>query len=304
MQEYKIEITSEQSGKRLDVCLMGYFNRVNSGLSRTTLQKIIQEGGVRCAGVTLDKPHHKVKAEDIIAVSVEDKKSADLKAENIPLEVVYEDADLAVVNKPVGLVVHPAPGNAEHTLVNALLHRFKKLSDINPGRPGIVHRLDKETSGLLVIAKNNASHLNLARQFAKHSIDRVYVAIVKGRMEFDENVIEAPIARHQFKRKNMAVSYADNSKYAKTYYRVLKRVKDFSLLELKPFTGRTHQLRVHLKFIGHPILGDTKYGTKDDFGRLALHALSIGFNHPGSDKPVNFVSKAPKEFESFLKKNT
>jgi 23S rRNA pseudouridine1911/1915/1917 synthase len=156
----------------------------------------------------------------------------------------------------------------------------------------------------MVIARNNVSHLALAKQFAQHSIERKYVAIVKGKMEFDEHVIEAPIARHQFKRKNMAVSFLKDSKYAKTYYRTLKRTDDFSLLELKPFTGRTHQLRVHLQFAGHPILGDTKYGKTDTFGRLALHAQYIGFIHPHNGKFISFNSKIPKEFEVFLKKNT
>jgi 23S rRNA pseudouridine1911/1915/1917 synthase len=197
--------------------------------------------------------------------------------------------------------VHPAPGNYEHTLVNALLYHFKQLSNINPLRPGIVHRLDKETSGLLVIAKNNAAHLALAAQFAKHSIKRKYIAVVRGRVEFDENVIELPIVRHPVKRENMSVGFGKNSKYAKTYYRTLKRGDDFSLLELEPFTGRTHQLRVHLAFLGHPILGDTKYARYDNFKRLALHAQSIGFMHPRSAKFVEFSCKPPKEFMQFIK---
>jgi 23S rRNA pseudouridine1911/1915/1917 synthase len=165
-----------------------------------------------------------------------------------------------------------------------------------------VHRLDKETSGLLVIAKNNASHLKLARQFAEHSIERKYIAIVSGSLEFDEDVIEAPIARHALKRKNMAVSFTQNARYAKTHYRTLKRGKNFSLVELKPFTGRTHQLRVHLAFLGHPILGDSKYGKNDNFPRLALHAQGIGFLHPRSGKFVRFESEIPQEFQDFLKK--
>jgi len=304
MREYKLKVDAESSGKRLDVYLMEYFSRKDAGFSRTALQRLIQDKAVKCDGEVVDKPHNKVKSGQVLAVGIEDKKKVELESENIPLEVVYEDDDLAIINKPVGLVVHPAPGNAKHTLVNALLHRFKKISDINPLRPGIVHRLDKETSGLLVIAKNNSSHLALAKQFAEHSIERRYIAIVRGRMEFDEHIIEAPIVRHQFKRKNMAVSFIKKSKYARTYYRTLKRTDDFSLLELKPFTGRTHQLRVHLQFVGHPILGDTKYGKNDDFGRLALHAQSIGFIHPHRGEFVSFTSKIPREFEGFLKKNT
>ena len=199
--------------------------------------------------------------------------------------------------------MHPAPGNYEHTLVNALLHHFKNLSDINPQRPGIVHRLDKETSGLIVVAKNNSSHLTLAAQFAKHSIKRKYIALVRGRVEFDENVIEVPIGRHPLKRKNMAVSFKENAKQAKTRYRTLKRGEDFSLLELEPFTGRTHQLRVHLAFIGHPILGDSKYGPGNKFSRMALHAKYLGFLHPKTGKFMEFSSETPKEFKEFVIKN-
>jgi 23S rRNA pseudouridine1911/1915/1917 synthase len=165
-----------------------------------------------------------------------------------------------------------------------------------------VHRLDKETSGLLVIAKNNFSHLALSSQFAKHSIQRKYIALVKGKMEFDENVIELPVARHPIRRKAMSVSFKQGAKYARTYYRTLKRTKEFSLLELKPFTGRTHQLRVHLAFLGHPILGDTKYGKNNEFARLALHAQSIGFTHPRTKKFVEFSSHIPKEFTEFINK--
>ena len=208
-----------------------------------------------------------------------------------------------MINKPCGLVVHPAPGNLEHTLVNALLHSFKNLSDVNPLRPGIVHRLDKETSGLLVIAKNNFTHHALAAQFEKHSIERTYIALVKGKMEFDENVIELPIARHPIKRENMAVSFKEEARFAKTHYRTLKRFKEFSMLELKPYTGRTHQLRVHLAFLGHPILGDKKYGKHNDFMRLALHAKSLSFLHPRTGKLIGFDSEVPKEFRELIKKN-
>ena len=177
---------------------------------------MIQDGKVTVNNLCITKPHYKVKTGDEVKITVEDKKPASIQPENIPLEIIYEDKDLAIINKPQGLVVHPAPGNYEHTLVNALLYHFKNLSDINPQRPGIVHRLDKETSGLLVIAKNNPAHLDLARQFAKHSIKRKYIAVVSGRVEFDENIIELPIGRHPYKRKNMSVGFGKNTKYAKT----------------------------------------------------------------------------------------
>jgi len=302
-EELIFRVPEEQDKRRLDLLLTDHASRNNLGLSRTAIQKLILQGRILLDSSSVTKPNHKVKAGQEIRVTLPENKSSGIEAEQIPLEVIYEDDDLAVINKQSGLVVHPAPGNREHTLVNALLSRFKHLSDINKNRPGIVHRLDKETSGLLVIAKNNDSHLKLAHQFAQHSIQRKYIAIVMGRTEFDEDVIELPIARHPLKRKNMAVSFAENSKYAKTHYRTLKRGRDFSLLELRPFTGRTHQLRVHLASLGHPILGDSKYGKAGIFGRLALHAQEIGFLHPGSGELVNFSSPLPPEFRDFIKKN-
>ena len=303
MQEYILKVSPELSGMRLDLFILQSSKEDNLGLSRTFIQRLILEGKVTLKGSSLIKPHYKVKPNDEFKLSIEDKKADTLKPEDIPLDIIYEDQDLAIINKYSGLVVHPAPGNYEHTLVNALLYHFKNLSDVSPQRPGIVHRLDKETSGLLVIAKNNFAHLALSKQFAEHSIERKYIALVKGRMEFDENVIELPIGRHPVKRKNMAVGFGENSKYAKTCYRTLKRTKDFSLLELKPFTGRTHQLRVHLAFLGHPILGDTKYGRNNEFMRLCLHAQTIGFTHPRTEKFMEFSCDVPKEFTEFMHKN-
>ena len=300
MKEYFLKVVVESAGKRLDLFLMENLKTSESGLSRTAVQKMILDGKVSVTGLEEVKPHHKIKENDEVKVIVEDKTASEIKAEDIELDVVYEDEDVAVVNKHHGLVVHPAPGNYEHTLVNALLYRIKKLSDINPARPGIVHRLDKETSGLLVIAKNNSAHLNLAKQFAEHSIERKYVAVVSGKMEFDEHIIEASIGRHPFKRTNMSVSFNENSKYAKTHYRTLKRSDKFSLLELKPFTGRTHQLRVHLAFVGHPILGDDKYGKTHEFKRMFLHAKEIGFIHPRTNKLVKFSTDIPPEFLSLF----
>lgn len=302
MQEFRLKILPQDAGKRIDSFLAEFFKNKNLGFSRTYIQRLILKGKV-LSGADKIKPHHKIKADEVIKGIIEERKTNNLLAEHIPLEIIYEDKDLAVINKRPGLVVHPAPGNYEHTLVNALLYHFKNLSDINPQRPGIVHRLDKETSGLLVIAKNNFSHLGLASQFAKHTIQRRYMALVKGRMEFDEHVIELPIGRHPVRRKEMSVGFGDKAKYAKTYYRTLKRTEDFSLLELMPFTGRTHQLRVHLAFLGHPILGDTKYGKNNDLRRLALHAKDIGFIHPRTKRPVNFSSPIPEDFSQFINKN-
>ena len=301
MQEYTLKVSAQDSGRRLDLFLMGFSKKKNLGFSRTLIQKLILNGNVRLKNLNLIKPHYTIRTNDEIEIHIEDKKTNILKAENIPLDIIYEDSDLAVINKPSGLVVHPAVGNYEHTLVNALLYHFKELSNVNPQRPGIVHRLDKETSGILLIAKNNFAHLALVQQFSKHSIKRKYIALVKGKMEFDENIIELPIGRHPTKRKDMSVGFGQNSKYAKTYYRTLNRTKDFSLLELEPFTGRTHQLRVHLAFLGHPILGDTKYGKNNEFSRLALHAQYLGFTHPHTGKFMEFSCELPKEFKELMK---
>lgn len=301
MQEFKITVSTQDSGRRLDLFLADFFNKNKAGYSRTFTQKLILEGKVKSGGAVFSSPHYKVKTGQGFSVIVEDKKADTLFPEDIPLDIVYEDSCLAVINKPVGLVVHPAPGNLEHTLVNALLARFKELSDINPARPGIVHRLDKETSGLLVVAKNNSAHLALSAQFAKHSIKRKYIAVVRGRVEFDENIIEAPIARHPLKRKAMAISFGEKSRYARTHYRTIKRADDFSLLELEPFTGRTHQLRVHLAFAGHPILGDTKYGKNNASSRLYLHAYYLGFLHPDSGKFMEFSCAVPIEFSGVMR---
>jgi 23S rRNA pseudouridine1911/1915/1917 synthase len=302
MQAYEVKVSAEDSGNRLDIFILDFFKNKTLGISRTYIQTLIRTGKVKLRGQVLSKPHYKIKVDDELTIVIEDKKKSSLESENIPLQVIYEDKDLAVISKPPGLVVHPAPGNYAHTLVNALLYRFKELSDINPDRPGIVHRLDKETSGLMVIAKNNAAHLALAAQFAKHTVKRKYVALVKGRVEFDENIIELPIGRHPYKRKNMSVGFGEKTRYAKTYYRTLKRSTGFSLLELEPFTGRTHQLRVHLSFLGHPVLGDNKYGKNNDFMRLALHAYYIGFVHPASQKFVEFRTEMPKELGEFSEK--
>lgn len=303
MQEYTLRVLPEDRGKRLDLFLMEFFKKNNLGFSRTFIQKLILEGKLTRLDSKILKPHYKVKINDEFKIIVQEKKLPTLKPQDIPLDIVYEDQDLAIINKPPGLVVHPAVGNYEHTLVNALLYNFKNLSDINPQRPGIVHRLDKDTSGLLVIAKNNVTHLALAEQFAKHSTKRKYVALVKGRVGLSEDMIELPIVRHPVKRKKMAVGFTDKAKYARTHYRTLKRTKKFSLLELEPFTGRTHQLRVHLAFLGHPILGDNKYGKNNEFSRLALHAQSLGFIHPRTAKFVEFSSDLPKEFVEFMDKN-
>ncbi len=302
MPEYILKAGLDQEGRRADLFIIDFAKKNDLGLSRTFLQTLMHDARVLLNGMPLAKPHHKIKNGDEIIISFEEKQQPGIDAQDLPLEIIYQDKDIAVINKPIGLVTHPAPGNREHTLVNALKFHLNKLSDVNPGRPGIVHRLDKDTSGVLVVAKNNASHLKLAEQFADHTIKRRYAAVVSGKVEFDQHVIEIPIGRHPQKRKSMAVGFTDNAKYAKTLYRVLKRSRGFTLLELEPFTGRTHQLRVHLAFIGHPIVGDSKYG-KIPFRRLCLHAKSLGFIHPTSGKFIEFTSPVPKEFAELLAKS-
>lgn len=296
MNEYSFIVPAAESPLRIDKFLAASLKQVYAGVSRTLIQECIEQGLVACNGKVLKKPHDKVRPGDTVSVSIQKKERAPLLAEDIPLSVVYEDDDLAVIDKPCGLVVHPAPGNYTHTLVQALMHRFDALSDINPHRPGIVHRLDKETSGLLVVARTNAAHLGLVEQFERHSIERIYVAVVTGQVAFDEDVIEASLGRHPLKREHMVVRYDSDAKYARTRYRTLKRSKLRSLLELEPFTGRTHQLRVHCAFIGHPILGDAKYGSKASFSRLALHARTLGFIHPRTQKHMEFSTEIPPEF--------
>ncbi|MFA5411019.1 MAG: RluA family pseudouridine synthase [Candidatus Omnitrophota bacterium] len=303
MQEYTLRVPPQDSRKRLDIFLADFSRENKLGLSREFIKKLILSGNVSLGNSSLSKTHYKVKINDEIKLRIEDKEASVARPENIPLEIIYQDKDLAIINKPAGLVVHPGAGNSEHTLVNALLYHFKELSDINPGRPGIVHRLDKDTSGLLVIAKNNPSHLALSEQFSRHTIKRKYTALVRGRVEFDEDVIELPIGRHPYKRKDMSVGFGKHTRYARTHYRTLKRRRDFSLLELEPFTGRTHQLRVHLAFLGHPVLGDTKYGKNNEFKRLALHARYLGFMHPATGKFVEFSCALPEELRELLEKN-
>ena len=295
MKEFTLKVAVQDSGMRLDLYMLRFSQLHNLGLSRNFIQKLIRQKRIVLAGKT-PNPHYKIKVGQVFKLQIPDQPSLMIAPEDIPLDICFEDEDVLVVNKPTGMVVHPGAGNYQGTLVNSLLFHCKNLSSVNPQRPGIVHRLDKDTSGLIVIAKNNFSHYRLSRQFAKHSILRQYVALVKGRVEFDEDVIELPIGRHPRQREKMSVNFIKKYKYAKTRYQVVKRSQNITLLRLTPFTGRTHQLRVHLSFIGHPILGDKKYGRNAEFSRLALHADRIGFIHPRTDKFIEFKTTIPNEF--------
>ncbi len=275
----------------------------NPDLTRSMLQKLIKEGQVTLNGKTVSKSCS-VKNGDVITVIVPEPTELDVTAENIPIEIVYEDDDLLVVNKPKGMVVHPAAGNYSGTLVNALLYHCKdRLSSINGViRPGIVHRIDKNTSGLLIVAKTDKAHLGLAEQIKAHTFTREYQAVICGRLKDSTGIIEAPIGRHPVDRKKMCVTER-NSKSAKTEYTVLEEYSGYSLVKLKLFTGRTHQIRVHMAYIGHPVFGDDVYGKTSKLCEgQCLHAKKIGFVHPIDGKYYEFDSELPDYFKSVLNK--
>ncbi len=273
-----------------------YLTTVVPKTSRAFLQRLIEEDRVRVNDRVV-KASHRVSPGEKLWVEIPPPEPMELQPEAIPLSIIYEDEWLLIVDKPAGLVVHPAPGHSGGTLVNALLAHAKQLSTLaGPFKPGIVHRLDKDTSGLLVVAKDDHTHRKLARQFANREVRRVYLAWVKGAVTQEEGTIEAPIGRHPVNRQRMAVRY-EASREAITRYRVLKRFPTKTLLELTPQTGRTHQLRVHLAHLGHPILGDSRYGIKGDFPRQALHAHRLGFHHPGKEIWLEFTSLPPADLK-------
>ncbi len=299
MRTFDAKIGSEFHHKRLDIFLTECWE---DAPSRTFIQRLIEEGSVLVNGSPA-KSHHKVRAGDEIHAVLEEEGLRGILPQDIPLDIFFEDDHLIVVNKPSGMLTHPAQRFVAGTLVNALLYHCRKLSDVHqPDRPGIVHRLDKETSGLLVVAKDNRTHVRLSRQFEKHKVKKQYLAFVEGEVEFDEGMIEAPLGRHPVHREKRAVHF-DETKVSVTFYRVVKRFKEKSLVRLYPLTGRTHQLRVHMAHLGHPVLGDEKYGRKETFPRLALHAQALGFVHPETKLYMECVTKTPSEFlpEGFLK---
>lgn len=283
---------------------LDYFLSLNlEQMSRTRIQRLIDDEKILVNNSPVNK-NYKLKLNDIINVFIEPPKPFHILPENIPIDIIFQDDDIIIVNKPQNMVVHPAPGNFSGTLVNALMfHCGKNLSSINGVlRPGIVHRIDKDTSGILVIAKNDISHQKLSGQLADHSMNRIYYAIVKGVLKNDSGTINAPIGRHPIDRKKMAV-VKQNSKHAITHYQVLQRFSKFTFVKLKLETGRTHQIRVHMAYIGHPLLGDTVYGLqKQPFNLLGqvLHAKSLGFIHPTLNEYVFFDSQLPSYFQKLL----
>ena len=274
-------------------------------LSRSAVQKLIDEGNIRVNFAVVSK-NYKVKTGDTVAVVIPEPKTLEAKPENIPLDIRYEDSDLLVVNKPKGMVVHPAAGNYDGTLVNALLYHCKgSLSGIGGViRPGIVHRIDKDTSGLLIVAKNDMAHVSLAEQIKAHSFTRQYQSVVYGHFKTTEGTVDAPIGRHPTDRKKMTVT-TKNSKNAVTHYKVIDEYKDFTHLALKLETGRTHQIRVHMSYIGHPVAGDSVYGPKKVIQYLegqCLHAGLIGFKHPRTREYIEIESELPEYFLDFLRR--
>lgn len=271
------------------------------GITRSQLKNLINDGHVTVNGQAV-KPKYKVQAGDKISLVKPEPQSLELTPENIPLDIVYEDDDVIVVNKPQGMVVHPAPGHPDHTLVNALLYH-SPLSTINGTfRPGIVHRIDKDTSGLLMVAKNDLAHQSLAEQLRNKTNKREYLALVYGQIKEDEGTIDAPLGRNPQDRKKQAV--VKGGRHAVTHFKVIKRYDNFTLVKCILETGRTHQIRVHMKYIGHPLVGDPLYGPRKMIGKNGqfLHAALLGFKHPRTGKEMFFEAPLPENFQKMLDK--
>lgn len=303
MDEFNFFINSENQGERIDKFLSSKL----SNISRSYIHKLIEDGNITVNQNSVNKKY-KLSKNDMINVKIPKPQELEVIAENIPLDIVYEDNDLLIVNKPKNMVVHPAPGNYSGTLVNALLYHCKNsLSGINGViRPGIVHRIDKDTSGLLIVAKNDTSHKELAEQIKNHSFTREYEAVVYGNLKEDTGTINANIARHKTDRKKMAVVPL-LGRNAVTHYTVLKRYGNFTHIKLKLETGRTHQIRVHMSYIGHPVVGDEVYANpkNNPFKFLkgqCLHAKTIGFIHPTTKEYMEFTSPLPEYFQKILNK--
>ena len=299
--EYSFTVSAEAVGERRDRLLV---ENVES-LTRSSVQRLIDEECVLVNQKPTSK-NYKLRLGDVVDLYTPELKELDVEAEDIPLEIVFEDEHLLVVNKPKGMVVHPAAGNYSGTLVNALMAHCKgSLSGINGVlRPGIVHRIDKKTSGLLIVAKSDVAHIGLAEQIKAHSFTRIYEAIVCGNLKSDSGTIDAPIGRHPVDRKKMCVT-DKNSKHAVTHFEVLERYNGFTHIRVRLETGRTHQIRVHMAHIGHPVAGDEVYGSKKPIKELdgqCLHAKVIGFKHPVTHEYLEFESDLPKYFNDFIQK--
>jgi 23S rRNA pseudouridine1911/1915/1917 synthase len=296
MMDKVYSFTADEKGARLDK----YVAAKHPELSRSHVQKLIADGLITVNGQAA-KPGHRLNIGDKLKVVVPPAPPSRLEPEAMPLNILYEDDDLLAVEKPAGLTVHPAPGHPSHTLINAILAHFPHLADISDSlRPGVVHRLDKDTSGVMLVAKNSPAQINLAQQFKSHSVSKAYLVLVKGKLTPEEGVIEADIGRDPRDRKRMAV--VDKGREARTEYSVIKYIGDYTLLEVRPETGRTHQIRVHLAAIGFPVVGDRVYGIKSPFlSRQFMHASRLGFKLPSTGEYVEFRSELPPDLEQALK---
>jgi len=300
METLRFQVPMEMEGERLDVCINEWIDTV----SRSYLQKLIKEGNVTVNGKSV-KPSLSLKTDDEVIVCLPEAVEPEIKAENIPLDILYEDKDVLVVNKPKGMVVHPAAGHYEGTLVNALMYHCKgNLSGINGVmRPGIVHRIDRDTTGSLIVCKNDFSHQSIATQLKEHSIKRVYKAIITGNFSDEEGTVNAPIGRHPTERKKMAIN--PNGREAITHYKILESLKGYAYAQFQLETGRTHQIRVHMASKGHPLLGDTVYGSSKDpyhTNGQVLHAQTLGFIHPRNGEYIEVNAPLPRYFEELLVK--
>ncbi|KXG43741.1 RluA family pseudouridine synthase [Tepidibacillus decaturensis] len=296
-EKYDWIIEAEEATERIDKFLSEQFEE----WSRSQIQQWIKEGNVTVNG-RMVKANYKIQEDDEVVLQVPPQKELNIEPESIPLDIVYEDQDVIVINKPRGMVVHPAPGHYSGTLVNALLYHCKDLSGINGVlRPGIVHRIDKDTSGLLMAAKNDLAHESLARQLKDHDVHRIYLALVHGEIPHDLGTIDAPIGRDPHDRKKMTVIHK-NSKHAVTHFVVKERFQGFTLVECKLETGRTHQIRVHMQYIGHPLVGDPLYGLKKTLkiDGQALHAKTLGFKHPRTNEYMEFDSELPEDMQGLI----
>ena len=302
LEEYTVE--ESQSGMRLDKFLTGIY----PDQTRSFLQKLVKSGEIKVNGKPVTKAGFVVEAGDQVSASIPAPQAAEIEAENIPLDILYEDADVLIVNKPKGMVVHPSAGHYSGTLVNAIMyHCADSLSGINGEiRPGIVHRIDMDTTGALIICKNDAAHVDIAEQIKEHTVTRRYRGIVCGIVKEDEGTIEGAIGRHPTQRKKMAIN-EKNGKPAITHYKVLQRFAKYTYMEFRLETGRTHQIRVHMARIGHPLLGDELYGNPKNLAMKGLqgqtlHAMVIGFVHPTTHEYMEFEAPLPEYFQNLLQK--
>ncbi|TKI48486.1 RluA family pseudouridine synthase [Lysinibacillus tabacifolii] len=296
MTQVSYTIEEQQQGERIDKAV----SSIQNEWSRTQISNWVTEGIVKVNGEAV-KAKYKVKAGDVVEIIVPEAEPLDVIAENLDLEIVYEDADVLVVNKPKGMVVHPAPGHLTGTLVNGLMYHCTDLSGINGiMRPGIVHRIDKDTSGLLMVAKNDKAHESLVEQLVNKTVTRKYTALVHGHIAHDKGTIDAPIGRDQKDRQKQAV--VDKGKHAVTHFQVIERFGDYTLVECRLETGRTHQIRVHMQYIGFPLVGDPKYGPRKtmDFGGQVLHAGVLGFTHPTTGEYMEFEAPLPVDYVQLL----